>query len=140
VTAHAGPVPTMPSLNLDDHRKRLLSLKVDLLAEGDEPIEPAGNDAGTGKPDEDAQPLAEMNQVIASSRNRARADILARVVAALARLEKDPDSFGQCVECGDEIAARRLALMPYAELCVECQGARDRPQAPAGRRHLRDFK
>jgi DnaK suppressor protein len=130
----------MPPFNHDEYRKRLLALKVGLLAEGDEPIEPAGDDVGTGRPDEDAQPLAEMNQVIASSRNRTRALILARVMAALARLEKEPDSFGHCIECGDEIAARRLALMPYAELCVECQGSRDRPQAPSGRRHLRDFK
>ncbi|MES1208520.1 MAG: TraR/DksA C4-type zinc finger protein, partial [Pseudomonadota bacterium] len=79
-------------------------------------------------------------QVIASSRNRSRSDILKRVMAALQRLETDPDSFGLCVECGDPIASRRLELMPYVELCVECQQARDRPQGPAGRRHLRDFK
>lgn len=124
-----------------DHKKRLLALKAELLAEGDNTIEPTQDDgAGVSKPDEDAAPLAEMNQVIASSRNRARTEVLVRVVAALVRLERDPDSFGECAECGETIAARRLALMPYVELCVECQQSRDRPQGPSGRRHLRDFR
>ena len=127
-------------LTLDDHKKRLLALKAELLAEGDNAIEPAKDDGVVGKPDDDAQPLVEMNQVIASSRNRARTDELDRVMAALVRLDQEPDSFGECVECGEQIAPRRLQLMPYVELCVECQQARDRPRGPAGRRHLRDFR
>lgn len=124
-----------------DHKKRLLALKTELLAAGDEAIEPPiADDVPTARPDEDAQPLAEMNQVIASSRNRNRTEILARVAAALARLEADPESFGACTECGEPIAERRLALMPYVELCVECQSAADAPKGPSGRRHLRDFR
>ena len=123
-----------------EHRKRLLAFKTELLATGDEAIEAPVDDIPTARPDEDAQPLAEMNQVIASSRNRNRTEILARVVAALARLDADPDAFGTCTECGEPIAERRLALMPYAELCVECQGANDAPKGPSGRRHLRDYR
>lgn len=122
------------------HKRRLLALKAELLAEGDSPIEPAEDEGIVSKPDEDAQPLVEMNQVIASSRNRARTQILDRVLGALSRLEQDPDSFGDCVECGEAIAPRRLELMPYVELCVECQQARDQPSGPSGRRHLRDFR
>lgn len=124
----------------DEHRKRLLELKVELLAEGDNPIEPAEDTGVVTKPDEDAAPLVEMNQVIASSRNRTRTQVLERVLAALARLESQPESFGECLECGEAIAPRRLELMPYVELCVECQQSRDVPQGPSGRRHLRDFK
>ena len=124
-----------------EYMRRLQALKAELLTEGDNLIEPAQKDeTGTSRPDEDAQPLAEMHQVIASSRNRARTDILQRVVAAIARLDQDPESFGLCLECGDEIAVRRLTLMPYVELCVECQQALDRPTGPKGRRHLRDFR
>jgi DnaK suppressor protein len=122
-------------------RQRLLAIKAEILTEGDEEIDPAEDRAaGVIKPDEDAQPLAEMNQVIASSRNRNRTAVLARVIAALGRLQADPDSFGQCTECGEEILPRRLELMPYVELCVECQQARDQPAGPTGRRHLRDFR
>jgi DnaK suppressor protein len=122
------------------HKERLLALKAELLATGDEAIEAPVDDIPTARPDEDAQPLAEMNQVIASSRNRNRTEVLARVMAALERLQADPDEFGNCTECGEPIAERRLAVMPYAELCVECQGANDGPKGPTGRRHLRDFR
>jgi DnaK suppressor protein len=130
----------LESVISEKHKQRLLTFRAELLAEGDLPIEPTVGDGGITKPDEDTQPLAEMNQAIASSRNRTRADVLARVGAALARLEKDPDAFGECIECGDPIGEKRLTLMPYAELCVECQQERDRPRGPTGRRHLRDFK
>ena len=121
------------------HRKRLLELKAEILAGGDIDIEP-GRDATAVAGDEDAQPLAEMSQTIASSRNRNRSAVLARVVAALARLDDEPDAFGLCVECEEPIAAKRLDLMPYVELCVECQQAKDGQPRAGGRRHLRDFR
>ena len=121
------------------HRKRLLELKAEILAGGDIDIEP-GRDATAVAGDEDAQPLAEMSQTIASSRNRNRSAVLARVVAALARLDDEPDAFGLCVECEEPIAAKRLDLMPYVELCVECQHAKDGAPRAGGRRHLRDFR
>lgn len=131
----------MARLTPDQHKQRLLRLKAEILAEGDDTIAPAVDDStGISKPDEDAQPLAEMNQVIASSRNRNRTLVLARIGAALARLESDPDACGTCTECGEDILPRRLELMPYVDLCVECQAAHDRPSGPTGRRHLRDFR
>jgi DnaK suppressor protein len=122
------------------YRKRLLELKAAMLSEGDIEIEPARQDPTAIAVDDDAQPLVEMSQAIASSRNRNRAQVLARVVAALARLGETDDAFGLCVECEETIATKRLDLMPYVELCVECQQAHDGPKSPTGRRHLRDFK
>ena len=122
------------------HRKHLLELKAEILAEGDVEIEPGRQDATAVGSDEDEQPLAEMSQAIASSRNRNRSGVLARVVAALARLDGDPDSFGLCTECDEPIPAKRLELMPYVELCVDCQQAKDGERAKSGRRHLRDFR
>jgi DnaK suppressor protein len=131
----------MARLTPEKHKLRLLELKAEILAEGDDEIDPVVDDAvGITKPDQDAQPLAEMNQVIASSRNRNRTEILARIVAALGRLEREPEACGLCSECGEDILPRRLELMPYVELCVECQGSRDLPRHPTGRRHLRDFE
>ena len=121
------------------HRTRLLELKAEILAGGDIDIEP-GRDATAVGSDEDAQPLAEMSQTIASSRNRNRSAVLARVVAALARLDGEPDAFGLCVECEEPIATKRLDLMPYVELCVECQQAADGKRPTGRRRHLRDFR
>jgi DnaK suppressor protein len=38
---------------------------------------------------------------------------------ALKRLEKD--GFGTCQSCGKEISKKRLAAIPWAPNCIECQ-------------------
>ena len=124
----------MPSSQLERHRAKLLALRTDLLAEGDLPLEPASDNT-----DEDEAPLAEMNQVIASKRNRERAVILKRIEGALRRLDDNPDEFGICSDCGDEIG-RRLEAMPYVELCVECQQEKDGSPKKGSRRSVTDYR
>ena len=130
----------MNAATRERHRKRLLELKAEILAEGDLEIEPGRDDATAVGNDEDAQPLTEMSQAIASSRNRNRSGVLKRVVVALARLDADPEMFGLCTECEEPIPAKRLDLMPYVELCVECQQADDGKRPTGPRKHLRDFR
>ena len=128
----------MKPAELEQLKKKLLELKSEILAEGDVNAEPTGKDP-TEVTDEDAQPLAEMNQIIASKRNRARTDVLAKVMAALKRMESAPDDFGLCSEC-DEPIGKRLAAMPYVELCLDCQQEKDAGARQGGRRHLTDFR
>jgi DnaK suppressor protein len=125
--------------DLARHRQRLEELRAELLREGDIEIEPGRTDATAVGTDEDAQPLAEMSQTIASSRNRSRTVVMRLVNVALARLADDPDMFGLCTECEEPISAKRLDLMPYVELCVECQQARDAPRG-GSRKSLTDYK
>jgi DnaK suppressor protein len=120
-------------------RQRLVELRDGIVSEGDIQIEPVRKDVTEVGGDEDEQPLAEMSQVIASKRNRARTDVLALVQAALQRLDETPAEFGLCVECGDAIG-RRLEAMPYVQLCIECQQDRDGAPDRGRRRHLTDFK
>lgn len=147
---HVGGRPAAPAAALESppmdaaarrrFHQQLLALKTEILAAGDIAPEAARQDATKVGNDEDAQPLAEMSQSIASARNRNRTGVLSRVVAALGRLEDAPDSFGLCIECEEPIAAKRLELMPYVELCVECQRSQDGPVKKGGRRHLTDFR
>jgi DnaK suppressor protein len=122
------------------HRQRLLAIRAEILAEGDIEADAARDEPTAVGNDEDTQPLAEMSQSIASSRNRNRTEVLARATAALTRLDEDPEAFGLCLDCEDPIPPKRLELMPYVELCVDCQQAHDGPRAKGGRRHLRDFR
>lgn len=101
-------------------------------------IEPSRSDDLDTKVDEDQQPLTEMGQAIASNLNRADAAALVKAKQALARLKNDPDDFGACQDCGDEIALARLEALPYAELCVDCQGKQD-VKGRATRKKLTDF-
>jgi DnaK suppressor protein len=119
--------------------QKLQGLKAELLAEGDLAIEPGRADAAAVGTDEDAQPLAEMSQTIASSRNRERTVELRLVTAALKRLQDEPDSFGLCAECEEPISDKRLEVRPWVELCVECQQVRDAPRG-VSRKGLTDFR
>ena len=133
------PVVNSRPATLERLRKRLLELRTEILNEGDVAIEPARTDPTAVGGEDEAQALTEMNQVIASKRNRERTAALTRVQAALKRLDEAPEDFGLCKECGDPIG-KRLEVMPYVELCVECQHARDGSPKSPGRRHLRDFR
>lgn len=47
-----------------------------------------------------------------------------QVKAALRRLHDG--SFGTCIECDSEISPNRLAAVPWASRCIQCQDAADR--------------
>ena len=51
-------------------------------------------------------------------------NLLRQVKAALRRIHDG--SFGICTECDSEISPRRLAALPWALLCIQCQEAADR--------------
>ncbi|HYX91360.1 MAG TPA: TraR/DksA C4-type zinc finger protein [Myxococcaceae bacterium] len=121
-------------------RRLLLALRRELEGKGRVKIEPNGGDQRDVGADEDEQPLNEMLQSIASNRNRSHDDLLQRVERALRRLEEDPDDFGRCQECGDDIPFRRMKAMPYAELCTECQSGHDGPRGAPTRRKVTDFR
>ena len=50
-----------------------------------------------------------------------KAGTLNRIDAALRRL--DEGSYGNCIQCGDEIAATRLRALPFAVRCKGCEEA-----------------
>jgi RNA polymerase-binding transcription factor len=49
---------------------------------------------------------------------------LRNVQAAIRRIEEG--SFGMCQECDEDIHPKRLAAVPWAALCIQCQEAIDR--------------
>jgi len=58
-------------------------------------------------------------------------NLLREVRAALRRIQDG--SFGTCVECEWAISPKRLAAVPWASRCIQCQGAADRrPQERSG--------
>jgi DnaK suppressor protein len=71
---------------------------------------------------------AAASQVFAQQRDLALRDratqLLELVDGALARL--DAETYGTCLRCGRPIAPDRLAALPWAAHCIECQGAIDR--------------
>lgn len=125
--------------DLDRFQQKLLDRRDALIAEGDIVIDPVVRDPAT-KVDEDEAPLTEMSQVIASRRNKERAQEIQGIQLALRRLELDPDDFGVCEHCHEDIDLRRLEIMPWSRFCVKCQ-SKLADEARGGRRkHLTDYK
>jgi DnaK suppressor protein len=121
-------------------QKALLSIAREIAQRDKKRIEPNRRSDEEIGGDEDEQPLNEMLQSIASNRNRNDAAVSARTDRALAKLRDEPDSYGECEECGEEIGLARLKAMPYAELCVTCQGKRDAAnRGGPTRRKLTDY-
>lgn len=100
-------------------RKALLDLKAELLAlseaadEDRKPVELDQQSVGR---------LSRMDslqvQAMAKAADARRAMELRRIDAALERVEEgDP---GYCVECGEEIEAKRLDVDPAAPRCAGC--------------------
>ena len=50
--------------------------------------------------------------------------LLRQVKAALRRIQDG--SFGNCIDCDAEISPKRLAAVPWAPRCIQCQDAADR--------------
>ena len=103
-------------------RKRLEEMRDDLdrtiaVLQGERP----GPAAGNGYPQDSADAGS-----ILSEADRTEAILLSargqrdEVLAALARL--DQNTYGQCVDCGQEIPEGRLDARPDAARCVGCQG------------------
>lgn len=130
----------MNEKELARYKAKLEALREEIVSTGPKKIEPNRQDSATvGVSDEDAQALSEMMQTLASQQNKKQAEAVSKIDHALRKLETDPDEFGVCEECGDDISDKRLAFMPYATLCIECQTAQD-PKRGERRRHAGDYK
>ena len=130
----------MTPAKLRQFKLRLSALRAEMTGKGKKRIEPNRKDDAEVGANEDEQPLNEMLQSITSNRNRNDAAILARLLRAQRKIEQEPEEFGLCEECGEELPEARLKAMPYVELCVECQAKRDGPKGPRTRRNLYDFR
>ena len=58
-----------------------------------------------------------------------------KIEEALLRIKDG--TYGLCVECGNQIGAKRLEVRPTAELCIECKEAAETAEVKnaEGRRH-----
>lgn len=103
----------------DEIRQRLLAMKSDLEALS----EISEESRATVMLDQQAVGrLSRMDalqgQAMAQASERQRRADIQRIGAALKRL--DDGDYGCCVDCGDEIAEKRLDVDPAAAFCIRC--------------------
>src|SRR5262252_10376154 len=66
---------------------------------------------------------ADIQEEIEFSLVQMKSETLNKINDALGRL--DHGSYGNCYECGEEIAEKRLRALPFAVRCKECEEARE---------------
>ncbi|MDP2758970.1 MAG: TraR/DksA C4-type zinc finger protein [Sideroxyarcus sp.] len=108
-----------------DHFRVLIETR---LAETEAASAKASANAGTVKLDQSSvgrlsRMDAMQQQAMASSQLAALQRQQQQLAAALARVANG--SFGACCECGEPIAAARLASDPGTPFCANCQQARE---------------
>ena len=64
-----------------------------------------------------------------------KAETLNKVDDALARLEQG--TYGNCFECGEEIAEKRLRALPFAVRCKDCEAAKEAVEQRQRQLHAR---
>ncbi|MBO6756627.1 MAG: TraR/DksA family transcriptional regulator [Roseibium sp.] len=100
-------------------KKKLLALKAELEALSDMS---EGSRATVMLDQQAVGRLSRMDalqgQAMAQAAERQRRADLVRIDAALRRLETG--DYGCCLECGEDIAEKRLDIDPAAALCVNC--------------------
>ena len=113
----------------DTARAQLHQTLIALEAELQTTIAASADRVATVDLDQPIGRLSRMDAMQAQQMAKAeRRRINARLVlvrAAMVRYNKDPELFGTCLECGDDIAPRRLHARPECLFCVPCAQARE---------------
>ncbi len=65
-------------------------------------------------------------QQMAIANQQQASDMLKRTELSLRRI--DEGEYGSCLQCGEPIAYARLQAQPFANLCIDCQSARETDQ------------
>lgn len=102
----------------DDYKQRLLTLRNEYehklgainadVHHKNEPVEKDFAEQATQRENDDV-----LNALIEDAKQ-----VIAQINRSLHRIEND--EYGICVKCGNEISEKRLDIVPYADLCIEC--------------------
>src|SRR5262249_7373628 len=87
------------------------------------PEEGAGGGERDGVPGGGESAEADIQEEIEFSLVQMKSETLNKINDALARLEHG--TYGNCYECGEEIAEKRLRALPFAVRCKDCEEARE---------------
>lgn len=101
-------------------KKVLLKRRTELLGEIDEREDAI---ASVTAEDEEDKQFERLDDEVLAALSSADRDEVTRIDAALERIASD--TYGECQECGLEIAPARLLAVPDASLCIDCASRAD---------------
>ena len=118
---------TMNTQRYSDLKQMLEDRKKEILAELQDKIRDVRTENVSGKvntvldPGESSE--AEIQEDIEFALIQMKSETLNKINEALTRLEEG--AYGNCFECGEEIAEPRLRALPFAVRCKDCEEARE---------------
>jgi DnaK suppressor protein len=111
----------------DELKRMLEERRREILSEVQEKIRDVRSESSTGKMNEvldsGESSEADIQEDIEFALIQMKAETLSKINEALARLEEG--AYGNCFECGEPIAERRLRALPFAVRCKDCEEARE---------------
>jgi DnaK suppressor protein len=117
----------MDNIRYEELKKMLDERKREILSEVREKIRDVRSESSNGKMNEvldsGESSEADIQEDIEFALIQMKAETLSKINEALARLEEG--AYGNCFECGEEIAERRLRALPFAVRCKDCEEARE---------------
>lgn len=117
----------MDNTRYEELKKMLDERKREILSEVREKIRDVRSESSSGKMNEvldsGESSEADIQEDIEFALIQMKAETLSKINEALARLEEG--AYGNCFECGEEIAERRLRALPFAVRCKDCEEARE---------------
>lgn len=111
------------AINIEDMRKELMSRRATLISLSALSAESRGAvELDQSRVGRLSRMDALQQQEMAKASEAQRTQQVARIDAALARIKGG--EFGDCLDCGEEIAEKRLSVDPATPLCIDCATGR----------------
>ncbi len=106
----------MEKENLTTFKSRLENLRAEIISLIQDEDAPALGREALDEIDQASNALARQMGSLMSSNHRKN---LEKVDAALKRIQWE--TYGKCSECGADIPLKRLEILPFTGLCVDCR-------------------
>ena len=103
---------------LEEIRRKLLQHKQELLMRAAKVRADITRSSGPLDKDFAEQVVQMENDAVLAGIGEATRQELAQINRALAQL--DQGTYGQCSSCGQPVGARRIQVLPYSDLCIDC--------------------
>ncbi|MGE5360196.1 MAG: TraR/DksA family transcriptional regulator [Bacteroidales bacterium] len=127
MTTNAKKQQTQQTARYGELKKMLDERKREILSEVQEKIRDVRSESSSARMNDvlDAGESSEVDiqEDIEFALIQMKAETLSKINEALARLEEG--AYGNCFECGQPIAERRLRALPFAVRCKDCEEARE---------------
>jgi DnaK suppressor protein len=112
----------MDPKDIDMFRELLNNMLQDILRKGEETIEDM-TDTVEVYADPADRATAESDRAFTLRLRDRERRLIKKINAAIERIEDG--SFGECVECGEDISVARLKARPVTTLCIKCKSKQE---------------